>query len=133
MTEQELEQTAARLGVKQVESLDAERIAGQVLARLATEPVAVPLFRRPAVRWLAGLAAAAAIALAVRFTVLSPASEPGSVSVLNELDDLGTAELEDLLESIPITAGAISPFPEHDSRNDLDSTNLVRLLRSLEG
>lgn len=133
MTEQELEQTAARLGADQAKAVDPDRIARQVLARLAAEPAVVPPIRPPIVRWLVGLAAAAALALVVRAITPSSLSSPSSLSVLHELDDLGTSELEAILESIPATAEAIPPFPETDPRNDLDSTSLARLLRSLEG
>ncbi|HEV8149762.1 MAG TPA: hypothetical protein VGP61_06215, partial [Gemmatimonadales bacterium] len=70
MTEEQLLQTAARLGRDALAGLDSERIAQTVLARLATEPdEAVRPVRRMAPRVVAILAAAAAILLVIRLSV----------------------------------------------------------------
>ena len=139
MTEQELERTTERLGEAQVRSLDAERIADRVLARLAAEPAGEvrPLHRR-VTPWLIGLAAAALVLVALRLTVLAPADSSGrptalTTTVLQELDGLGTRELEEILEAIPAPAGDIGPNPESVPWSELDSSSLERLLRSLEG
>ena len=134
MTEEELLRAAARLGEDQAGQLDSGRISERVVARLASEPAAVHPIRRPAVRWLVGLAAAAGLVLLVRLAVMpSPTSSPPQLSVLYELDGLGTVELEEILETIPVTAAALDPGSDAVPWKDLDSTDLERLLRSLEG
>ena len=135
MTEAELIRTAARLGTDQVGALDPDRVAERVIARLAAEPAAkvLPLRRRVA-PWLVGIAAAAALLIVLRLTVLpSPPSPPTSLSVLYELDNLGTYELEEILETIPASATESAPAPGKMPWSDLDSDKLERLLRSLEG
>ena len=134
MTEDELVRTAARLGTAQAETLDPARVAERVLARLASEPAEVrPLPRRVA-PWFVGLAAAAALLVVLRLTVLSTSpTSPSAWSVLHELDDLGTGELEEILETIPVPTAALSPAPEAAPLSELDSIHLERLLRSLEG
>jgi len=137
MTEDELVRTAARLGTAQAETLDPARVAERVLARLASEPAEVrPLPRRVA-PWFVGLAAAAALLVVLRLTVLSTSptspTSPSARSVLHELDDLGTGELEEILETIPVPTAALSPAPEAAPLSELDSIHLERLLRSLEG
>ena len=140
MTEDELARTAARLGDRVVQSLDEQRLARAVLARLAEEPSdsspTTPRLRRGL---LVALAAAAAILLVVRLTVTSPSapatgpeSAGPSLTVLHELDDLSAAELEVLLETLPPPAGA-AVHPDPASFDDLDAKGLERLLRSLEG
>ena len=134
MTEAELVRTAARLGTAQAETLDPARVAERVLARLASEPAEVrPLPRRVA-PWFVGLAAAAALLVVLRLTVLSTSpTSPSARSVLHELDDLGTGELEEILETIPVPTAALFPAPEAAPLSELDSIHLERLLRSLEG
>jgi len=138
MTEEELVQTAARLGAKEANALAGERIAQAVLARLAAEPVrpATPVLVL-ARRWAIGLAAAASVLLVLRLIVgtPSPRSVPSplsSLSVLHELDGLNAAELEGLLETLPPSAAAPA-HPEPAAYHDLDPKNLERLLHSLEG
>jgi hypothetical protein len=135
MTEAELLKTAERLGNDAVRGLDAERVSQRVLARLATEPiVAVTPIRRSWVYGLAGLAAAAILVFALRVVPGGPTSPttPTPLTVLHELDDLNVSELQAVLESLPVEAGAPT-HPEPASLNDLDSQSLERLLRSLEG
>jgi hypothetical protein len=85
-----------------------------------------------------GLAAAAALALAVwdgSTRVSAPAAPMGSapieLSVLHELDGLGEPELEAVLESIPLAAGAVF-HPELAPLDELNVNDLERLLRSME-
>ncbi|HTL06569.1 MAG TPA: hypothetical protein VL241_12540 [Gemmatimonadales bacterium] len=134
MTEEELLQSAAKLGEDAVSGLDEQRVARTVLERLASEPVAAPRRVGSTVRWLAGVAAvAAAVLLMVKPpttpTSPSPLSPP---SVLHELDDLSASELQLLLESMPASAAAPA-HPDPGSLDELDTKNLERLLRSLEG
>jgi hypothetical protein len=140
MTEDELSRTAATLGDRVVQSLDEQRLARAVLARLAEEPSdtgpATPRVRRG---WLLGLAAAAAMLLVARLTltrsagsIAGPEAPVPTLTVLHELDDLSAAELEVLLETLPPPAGA-AVHPDPASFDDLDAKGLERLLRSLEG
>ena len=135
MTDEELVRTAAELGERETRGLDAERISRRVLARLESEPVVA---ERPGASWLRraayGLAAAAAIVLVVRFSVGGPrvTAPPAALSVLPELDSLGTAELELLLETLPPATDSTA-HPEPAALNELDVKSLERLLRSLEG
>lgn len=114
-----------------------ELVAARVLQRLRHRATPTPsvLARRPSPWWI-GLAAAAAIALAVwagRSTGRGATSVSGPTTVLlHELDDLNVGELEFLLELLP----AISPSRDiHDGTalSDLDDTELESVLHSLEG
>jgi hypothetical protein len=58
-------------------------------------------------------------------------SAPVEVSVLHELDGLGEPELEAVLESIPLAAGAVF-HPEPAPLDELNVNDLERLLRSME-
>jgi hypothetical protein len=133
MTDLELERLAAQLGEKPAEALDAERVAARVLARLEQEPVVSLNPAGRAIRWVGALAAAAALILAVRLAVAPDASEPSGsqVTVLQELDQLGADQLEEILQSMPVTVSAL-PL-ETVPLQELDSIRLERLLRSLEG
>jgi hypothetical protein len=139
MTEEELLRTAAKLGDSVARALDEQQLARRVLARLASEPSETLLLRRPRRRWLLGLAAAAAILLVLRLAIqpavnspAGPADAATTQTVLHELDDLSTAELEVLLETLPPAAGA-AVHPDPGSFDELDAKALERLLRSLEG
>jgi len=133
--ERELVAAAGRLGVAQVARLSPTRVADAVRHRLATEPG--PPVPRARATWLVGLAAAAALALAVWYgstRVSAPApmgSAPVELSVLHELDGLGEPELEAVLESIPLAAGAVF-HPELAPLDELNVNDLERLLRSME-
>jgi len=134
MTEEELLQSAAKLGEDAVSGLDEQRVARAVLERLASEPVATPRRVGSTVRWLAGVAAvAAAVLLLVKPPTPPPgAASPASLSVLHELDDLSASELQLLLESMPASAAAPA-HPDPAPLDELDTKSLERLLRSLEG
>jgi len=132
--EHELVSAAGRLGGVETASLSGARVAEVVRHRLANEPPA----RRAPVRatWLVGLAAAAALALAVWYGATRAPSGPTGVvpvevSVLHELDDLAEPELEAVLESIPLAAGAVF-HPEPATLEELNVNDLERLLRSME-
>ncbi len=130
MTEQDIERLAATLGQAPAEAVDPDQIAAKVVARLGFPA------RRRAVRWLVGLAAAAALMLLAGRFLLGPGSRPieraaEQPSVLQELDPLSVDQLEELLRSMPVTASTL-PL-ETIPLQELDSTNLERLLRSLEG
>ena len=138
MTEEELLRAASRLGEQAVQQLDEAKLAKAVLTRLATEPAAEPrpLYRRVLVL---GLAAAAAVMLIVRLSVTNPPSSDQTTAltappttVLHELDDLTTTELEAVLETLA-PATAVTPHPESPWLEGLDAKALQQLLRSLEG
>jgi len=124
---------ARRLGADHLARFDPGRVATVVRGRLAAEPVAAParVVRHPG-RWLAGLAAAAALVLAVRMWI--PNAGPTSfavVSVLHELDGLNEPQLEEVLQSIPPVTGALDHV-EMVPLSDLNASDLERVLRSME-
>ncbi|HET9134122.1 MAG TPA: hypothetical protein VFN90_07450 [Gemmatimonadales bacterium] len=131
-------------------TLDVEAITAGVLAGLrAPETPVIALADHPrararggALRWVAGLAAAAAIAVAFasqRPTAGTPADDADvarrSGNVLPELERLETWELEILLASVEPTtstddAEALGELPR---LGDLDDTELEQLLETMEG
>src|SRR5262249_3011716 len=102
------------------------------------EPVAAESPGRWRRGWLIGLAAAASILMVLRLTV--PGSrhpttivrDTSTPSVLHELDELNSSELQVLLETLA-PAAAATTHSEHQLLEELDSKSLERLLRSLEG
>lgn len=137
MTEQELEQVAAGLGARPADAIDTDRIAARVLARLEEDPILAMPRSRGVVRWLAGLAAAAALLFLAgrflggpgRFPVEQTATH---ATVLPELDRLSVDQLEELLQAMPVVNASTLPI-EKMPLQELDTMNLERLLRSLEG
>ena len=131
---------AGRLGAAQLAGFDASRVAAGVRRRLAAEPgrPAARVVRHPA-WWLAGLAAAAAVVLAVRMGMpngsgnSSEASQGASVavSILHELDGLSAPQLEEVLQSIPPATAALEHV-EMAPLSNLDANDLERMLRSME-
>ncbi len=93
-----------------------------------------PLHRRPAVRTLVGLAAAAAIAIVFLRPVVPTPTAPAATAArfLPELDSLNVEELTLLAEAIEPPL-AETPLGDDPALTDLDSTQLTRVLRSLEG
>jgi hypothetical protein len=124
-----LHATGLGLGVP----IDAERMAGVVLARLAAHPARLRWPSRS--RWVVGLAAAAAI---VFFALQAgsgkptvPAPVPGA-TVLSELDDLTHEELLTVLDALDPLPDDVT-FPETAPLGDLTPGELERVLRSMEG
>lgn len=131
-------------------SLNVEAITAGVLAGLRTpEAPVIALADHPrararggALRWVAGLAAAAAIAIAFASQRPTPAAPADATdvarrggSVLPELERLETWELEILLASVEPTtstddAEALGELPR---LGDLDDTELEQLLETMEG
>lgn len=122
--------SARRLGVEVEQTFDGPAAARGVTARLRTE------------RWrpwpgrlsLVGLAAAAALALMVLPPARSvdPSVIPTAVRVIPELDSLSMDELTLVAEAFEtplIETGIVDGQPLYE----LDSTQLERVLRSLEG
>ena len=130
--EWDLVRAAATVGVRVEREFDAATAAEVVTARLRQER---PIHRRPAVRTLVGLAAAAAIL----FLYLGPRAEtpatPAPVTVgrlFPELDSLDTEELTVVADGLESPL-AETPLGVPHSLDDLDSTQLTRVLRALEG
>jgi hypothetical protein len=131
---------ARRLGVAQLTGFDPTRVAAGVHRRLAARPdeVRAPVVRHPW-RWLAGLAAAAAVVLAVRSW--SPTGSgspqqagqilPAVVSILPELDGLSAPQLEEVLRSIPPAAESLDHV-DMAPLSALNAGDLERMLRSME-
>ena len=136
--EWDLVRAAQGLGAGVAAALDTGRVADQVARRLAeASPVVRPRAVGPTTRWLIGLAAAAALVLAVRpwrfgGAATNRSNPVAAVSVLNELDDLTPTELESVLEALPSAAEAV-PHVETVPFSDLEPKDLERVLRSLEG
>ncbi len=125
------------LGRGAASHIDSNRLAAEVARRLTEAPRRSGRFPMRPPRWALALAAAAAIILAVRITGPHPATRtaaPGPVgaSILHELDELTASELESILDAIPHAAGSETPV-ESAPFGDLDTKDLERLLRSLEG
>jgi hypothetical protein len=128
---EDLKRLARELGRGAAGTLDPERISGRVLTRLRSESrvrvVSLVL------RWGVGLAAAAALAIAV---VSRPGSEDPAPAVaalvsIPELDDLTAAELEAVLETIPLPVDS-SVHVEAAPMDELNAQELLRVLRTLE-
>jgi hypothetical protein len=118
--------------------VDADRIAGAVLARLRAEPVVLPMAGRR--RWLRPVvlvaAAAASIALLVVFDDPVPRDDRAAVparepTMLPELDQLLESELEVILAMFPEDPVAA---PRSQTRlGDLTDGELEQLLEEMDG
>jgi len=131
--EVELVRTALRLGGSESAGIDGSRVAAVVLQRLVHEPAppAGQWGRRAG--WVVTLGAAAVFALAVLFPREEPAPVPPepAITVLHELDDLSSAELEAVLETIPPTADE-ALHVEAAPLGELSVPDLERMLRAME-
>jgi len=120
---------AGRLGQGLEAHYDPAPVVARVTARLRTEHAGTS--RR--LRVLAALAAAAAVTVAV---LTWPGRAPVPVGAerifLTELDSLDTAELAILADQLAPPLADLVPSEGGDLL-DLDSTQLERVLRSLEG
>ncbi len=126
---------AAELGAR-LPAVDSARIAIGVQQRLASAPPdVVPIVQRRPFRWAVGLAAAAAVVLAVRMASPGGGSRPigtgPSIGVLSELDELTGQELVSVLEVLD--SERLAPSVEGPGLGDLTSDELEHLLRSWEG
>ena len=132
-------QAGARLGQDLEQAFPADAMAGRVLASLR-QP-APRLLRPRAWRWLVVPAAAAA---AIAFVMLpGPSSSPtgdrpaGSTvtaeasALLPELEELGTTELQSVLQLLPAVQG--DDVEDIHNYNDMTEDELEGILRSLEG
>lgn len=121
---------ALRLGDEVERSFDAGSVANVVAARLKSEPVAARRRFRP----LLLLATAAALAILFARPATPPVAGPDATEIrfLPELDSLSVEELALVADGFdaPLTETRLidgQPAP------DLDTTQLQRVLRSLEG
>lgn len=131
--EWEVVRVAAGVGERVERAFDSAGASRAVVRRLAARR---PLIRRPVVRTFIGLAAAAAIVFAVyhRAPSAPTAAAPAvaAASLLPELDSLDVEELTLLADAVepPLIE---TPLGDDPALTDLDSTQLARVLRSLEG
>jgi hypothetical protein len=127
-----LVQHGARLG-SAVPAPLVDRVIDGVRARLASAAAAerravqpIRAWRRSR-RWIIGLAAAAVLILAVRFTASRSSDAVEPTAILTELEELTATELETVLGDLE-TAG-----PADDGRlGDLDADELERVLQAWE-
>lgn len=134
LTEWRLVQEMSR-GRGAVPEIDLDAVARRVQLRLTNRRPDVSLRLRPAPRWVVPLAAAAALVLAVGLSTLTPRrtlAGPQVVSILPELRDLETAELEAIFEVIPVATPSVLP-PLGAGLSDLTDNELERLLAAMEG
>jgi len=124
----------AGAGVAESVTPDAELIAARVLERLRTEPVAVRPIRG---RWLAGLAAAAVIAVVLlsRREPPQPTRGPADARLtvdLPGLESLDAAELERVLDAVdaPWTETSTVDSPSLDDLNDQELARVARAWES---
>jgi hypothetical protein len=133
----ELRQAAQRLGIGAGERLDVERAVAGVVGRLRTEPVS-----RPQRSWWIGpawLRVAAAVALVIGAGIVMRAWRAHSAGphaahyVADDLQDLTTDQLRQVLGSLDETLTAPVVESGDDDWNDLTTEELQALLRSMEG
>lgn len=119
-----------------VPSIDLQAVARRVQLRLTNQGSGEPSRpAQPVRRWIVGVAAAAALMVAVGSTVVAPDASLASsqvVSILPELEDLETAELEALFEVLPVAHPTVRP-PLGAGLSDLSDNELERLFAAMEG
>ena len=130
MSEQELERLAAQLGEQQAERLDVEAVAGAVAERLRRSPEASGMgWATP--EWLR-IAATLVMLLGAGAVLQRVSPAPAQQYALDDLRDLTTAELAQLLASLESTLAD----DDHDATSleleGLTPAQLQTLLRSLE-
>jgi len=130
----ELERLARRLGARAGERLDVERTVAAVVARLRTERARQrPWWIQPG--WLRAAAVVVLVVgagLVVRQRLLTHRT-PADHYVSEELQDLSTDQLREVLGSLDRTLNEASIEPAGDDLNDLTTEQLRVLLQSLEG
>jgi hypothetical protein len=138
MDDAKLEELARRLGAGPAERLNVERLAGAVVERLRNEPTVErrgpsPWWMQP--RWLRAAAVVVlmvGVGLVVRGLIHS-GSRHQARYIAEELEDLSTGQLREVLGTLDETLQAASPPSSEDDLNDLTTEQLQALLRSLEG
>jgi len=137
MNDAKLEDLARPLGVGAAERLNVERVAEAVVERLRTEPIE----RRGSSRWWmqpTWLRAAAVVVLMVGVGLvvrgrMQTGSRHPAHYIAEELQDLSTSQLREVLGTLEATLEAAAPPSSDDDLNDLTTDQLQTLLRSLEG
>ncbi|HEV2671826.1 MAG TPA: hypothetical protein VGU74_12075 [Gemmatimonadales bacterium] len=130
-----LEHFAKRLGAAAAERLDVDATARNVVAALRRQPAR----RRTwiAVHWMRVAAAVVVLlggGLLVRQTVTVPVdSEHPDHLVADDLGDLTTEQLKDVLERFDEIVGSSTALPDSSDLRELDAQQLRDVLRSLEG
>jgi len=133
-----IEQLAKRLGTAAAERLDVPATARAVVARLSEQPAPRSTWVRPA--WLRMAAAVVVLVgggvLVGRLTTRHhpAASQHAAHFVADDLNDLSTAELRDVLASFDdiINTDSVT-LPDSGDLHQLDAQQLREVLRSLEG
>ena len=122
--------SALRIGAGVEATFDASTVARTVATRLKQEPVAARTRYRPLVL----LATAAVLALVYARPGTPPSTVPvaADARILSELDSLTSDDLTVLAEGLDAPLSD-APVGERGSLSDLDSTQLSRLLRAMEG
>jgi len=137
MDDAKLEELARRLGAGAAERLNVERVAGAVVERLRNEPKTErsgpsPWWMQP--KWLR---AAAIVVLMVGVGIVARGLQVGSRHqahyIAEELQDLSSSQLREVLVTLDETLEAASPPASEDDLFDLTTEQLQALLRSLEG
>ncbi len=130
----ELERLAQRLGARAAERLDVERTAAVVVARLRTERAKPrPWWSQPG--WMRAAAVVVLMigaGLVVRARFLSQRTPLGHY-VREELQDLSTDQLREVLGNLDRTLNDATSEPAGEDLNDLTTEQLRVLLQSLEG
>ena len=138
MDDARLEDLARRLGAGAAERLNVEHVAGAVVERLRNEPKIErsgpsPWWLQP--KWLR-VAAAVVLMVGVGLVVRGlrhSGSRHTAHYIAEELQDLSTGQLREVLGTLNETLEAASPPSSDDDLNDLTTEQLQALLRSLEG
>lgn len=130
----ELERLAGRLGSQAAERLDVERTAAAVVARLRAERERRRFRWRPAawLRLAAVIVLMAGAGIFVRARLMTQANTGGTY-VSEELQDLSTDQLREVLGSLDRTLNDAAVEPGDEDLNDLTTEQLQALLQSLEG
>jgi hypothetical protein len=129
--EWDLVRAAGRIGGGLPSLADRSDLAAAVLRRVADAPA--PKSHRRFLRWAGGLAAAAAVTLAVwTGTAREPRPWTGTAGVEAAVEPLSTAQVDSLLaaDEAPLAGWSMLETP---TLGDLNEDELERLLRTWEG
>lgn len=132
MNDHEMEQLAQQLGKRAAERLDVEATARAVVERLREQPARRFGWTPP--EWLR-VAAVVALLLGVGVTldrVIAPSIPVAASYGLEDLQELTTAELEQMLATLDQTLSADEADVPDSNLDELTPEQLQSLLRSLE-
>jgi hypothetical protein len=131
-----LEGLAKRLGERAAEGLDVEATARNVVARLREQPVRRIAWVQPTwLRIAAALVIVVGAAVAVRQSVVRSHTAHPAHLVADDLNDLSTDELRDVLATLDeiISSDSVAVPEGSTDLRELDPPQLRAMLRSLEG